>query len=50
MRVAWRRPEMFKLSLDYEIEAREHHMLPGNFVTIFVVDHNPDNKTFELIK
>lgn len=50
MRVAWRRPEMFKLSLDYEIEAREHHMLPGDFVTIFVVDHNPDKKTFELIK
>lgn len=39
LRPVYNRPEMFYLSLEYEIEARKHYMLPGDFITVFLVEH-----------
>jgi predicted SAM-dependent methyltransferase len=49
MRVAWNRPEMLQVSIEHEIKAREHYMINGDFLTIFVVDHNPPKETLEVI-
>ncbi|RLD66319.1 MAG: hypothetical protein DRI84_05030 [Bacteroidetes bacterium] len=50
VRPVFNRPEMLKLSLDYEIAAREHYMLEGGFVTVFVVEHGTTPKVIELIE
>jgi len=50
MRVAYNRPEMLRLSLDYEIKAREFHMLPGKFHTFFVVEYGAPQKIFDIIE
>jgi hypothetical protein len=49
MRVAYNRPEMLQLSIEYEIAAREHHTLPGKFHTLFVIEHGAPQKIFDLI-
>jgi len=49
MRVAHNRPEMFQLSIEYEIAAREYHMLPGKFHTLFVIEYGAPQKIFDLI-
>jgi len=49
MRVAYNRPEMLQLSIEYEIAAREYHMLPGKFHTLFVVEYGAPQKIFDLI-
>ena len=50
MRVVYDRPEMLQLSIEYEIKAREYHMLPGKFHTLFVIEHGAPQKIFDLIK
>lgn len=50
MRPVFNRPEMLKLSLDYEIVAREHYMLDGDFTTVFVVEHGTTPKVLELLE
>jgi len=50
LRPVFNRPEMLKLSLDYEIAAREYHMLEGDFVTVFVVEHGTTPKVIELLE
>ena len=50
MRVAHGRPEMFQLSMEYELKAREYYMLSGKFHTLFVVEHRAPQKIFDLIK
>lgn len=49
MRVAWNRPEMLQVSIEHEIKAREYHMIKGDFITIFVIDHNPSRDVIEAI-
>ena len=49
MRVAHNRPEMLQLSIEYEIAAREYHMLAGKFHTLFVIEHGAPPKIFDLI-
>jgi len=49
MRVAYNRPEMLQLSIEYEIAAREYYMLPGKFHTLFVIEHGAPQKIFDLI-
>lgn len=49
MRPVWNRPEMLKLSLEYEIAAREKYKL-DDFTTLFIVEYGADDKTIELIK
>lgn len=50
MRVAFDRPEMLQLSIEYEIAAREYHMLPDKFHTLFVIEYGAPQKIFDLIK
>lgn len=49
MRVVYDRPEMLQLSIEYEIAAREYYMIPGEFHTLFVVEHGAPQKIFDLI-
>lgn len=49
MRVAFDRPEMLQLSIEYEIAAREYYMIPGEFHTLFVVEYGAPKKIFDLI-
>ncbi len=49
MRVAWNRPEMLQVSIEHEVKAREYYTIDGDFITIFVVDYNPPEKTLEII-
>jgi len=49
MRVVYNRPEMLQLSIEYEIAAREYHTIPGEFHTLFVVEHGAPQKIFDLI-
>lgn len=50
LRPVFNRPEMFYLSLKYEIEAREHYMLQGEFVTLFIIEFGAPSKIFELVE
>ena len=50
LRPCFNRPEMFYLSLEYEIAAREYHMLEGEFKTIFLVEYGTSNEVLEIIK
>ncbi len=49
MRVAWNRPEMLQVSIDHEIKAREYHMLDGDFLTLFVVEHGTTQEVVDVI-
>ena len=46
-RVAHNRPEMFQLSMEYEIAARKYHMLSGKFHTLFVIEYGAPQKIFD---
>ena len=50
MRIAWNRPEMLQVSIEHEIEARKYHMLPCEFITLFVIEHGAPPKIFEIIE
>lgn len=49
LRPVYDRPEMLSLSLEYEIVARQRHMLPGNFITLFLIEHGSPQKTVDLV-
>jgi len=50
LRPVFNRPEMLQLSFEYEIAAREHFMLPGEFVTIFIIEYGSPQKTLDLVE
>ena len=50
MRPVFNRPEMLQLSLEYEVIAKEYFMLPGEYITVFIVEYGSPEKTLELIK
>jgi hypothetical protein len=50
LRAVFNRPEMLQLSFEYEIAARKHFMLPGKYVTIFIVEYGSPQKTLELVE
>ena len=50
LRPVFNRPEMLQLSFEYEIAAREYFMLPGEYVTVFIVEHGSPKKTLELVE
>lgn len=50
MRPCYNRPEMFKLSLEYEIKAREYFDMGDEFHTIFIVEHGSPPIIDDLIK
>lgn len=50
LRPVYNRLEMFYLSVEYEIRAREHYQLPDDFVTIFLVEHGAPPEIFELLR
>jgi hypothetical protein len=49
LRPVFDRPEMLQLSIDYEIAARNYHMLKENLHTIFVVEYGAPQKILDLI-
>ncbi len=49
MRAAHNRPEMLQVSIEHEIKAREYYMLPGKFITLFVVDFGASEEVFKVI-
>lgn len=49
LRPVFNRPEMLKLSFEYEIAAREHFMLPGEYVTVFIIEYNSPAAILELV-
>lgn len=50
LRPVFSRPEMLQLSFEYEIAARKHFMLPGEYVTVFIVEYGSPQKTLELVE
>jgi len=50
MRPTYNRPEMFALSLEYELAAREYYKFPHDLVTLFVVEAGTPKKVWELIE
>lgn len=50
LRPVYNRLEMFYLSVEYEIRAREHYQLPDNFITIFLVEHGAPPEIFEMLR
>jgi len=50
LRPVFNRPEMLQLSLEYEKAAREYFMLPGEYVTVFIVEYGSLPKTLELVE
>jgi len=50
LRPVFNRPEMMRLSFEYEIAAREHFMLPGEFITVFIIEHGSPQKTLDLVE
>lgn len=49
LRPVYNRPEMFYLSLEYEIKARKYYMLPDDFITVFLVEHGSPKIIHDLI-
>lgn len=49
MRPVFNRPEMFKLSLEYEIKAREYFDIGEEFTTLFIVEHGSPQIIHDLI-
>jgi len=49
LRPVFNRPEMLKLSFEYEIAARKYFMLPGEYITVFIVEYNSPAATLELV-
>lgn len=50
MRPVFDRPEMLYLSVEHEIEARKHHMLEGDFITLFLVEQGSPQLTLKLVE
>jgi len=50
LRPVFNRPEMLQLSIEYEVLAREYFMLPGEFITVFLIEYGSPQKTIDLIK
>ena len=50
MRPCYNRPEMFKLSLEYEIKAREYFDIGEDFYTVFVAEYGSPQSIYDLIK
>lgn len=48
LRPVYNRPEMLRLSLEYEIMAREHYMLPGRFITVFLVEYGTPQSVIDM--
>jgi hypothetical protein len=50
MRPVFNRPEMLKLSLEYEEHARSHSDLADDFVTVFLIEHGAPEETLQLLR
>lgn len=50
LRPVFNRPEMLKLSLEYEIAAREYYNFSDNFITVFLIEHGSPQKTLDLVE
>lgn len=50
LRPVYDRPEMLYLSVEHEIAARKHHMIEGDFITLFLVEHGSPQLTLKLIE
>jgi len=49
LRPVYNRPEMLAISIEYEIAAREHYMIPGEFTTLFVVEYGSSQDNLNII-
>lgn len=50
LRPIFNRPEMLYLSLEYEKAAREYHSLPGQFVTLFLVEAGTPQEVLNVVQ
>jgi hypothetical protein len=50
MRPVYNRPEMLKLSLEYEIKARKYHKMEDRFTTLFIIEYGSPKETIDLVK
>lgn len=50
LRPVYNRPEMLKLSLDYELAAREYYDFSFDLMTLFIVEYGADPKVIELVE
>jgi hypothetical protein len=50
MRPVYNRPEMLKLSIEYEIKAREYHTITDNLLTLFIIEHGATPEVLELVE
>lgn len=50
LRPVFDRPEMLYLSVEYEIAARKRHMLEGDFITLFLIEHDSPQLTMKLVQ
>lgn len=50
LRPVYNRPEMLKLSIEYEIAAREYHRFPSELLTVFLIEHGSPQETIDLVK
>ena len=41
---------MLKLSIEYEVKARNYHNLPGELLTVFLVEHGSPQETLDLVQ
>jgi len=50
LRPIFNRPEMLYLSMEYEKAARDFHSLPGNFVTLFLVEAGTPQEVLNVVQ
>jgi len=50
LRPVFDRPEMLKLSFEYEIAARKYYMISDEFTTVFAVEYKSPQKIIDLIE
>ncbi len=50
LRPVFNRPEMLKLSIDYEIQARASNKLNTDFVTIFILEHGYTDEVEKIVE
>lgn len=50
MRPVYNRPEMLKLSIEYEAKAREYHTITDNILTFFIIEHGATPEVLELVE
>ena len=50
LRPVFNRPEMLYLSFEYEMRAREYHSLPGNFITLFLIEAGTPQEVLNVLQ